>query len=133
LALKLAFRGPFSDISLRGSFDCKTDEAAVATVSIEEVYLPWSPACIEYFERYALGRYDAPSYLWFLLPIEKSSLDYARGAFVIGHAGCDGIEICFRVGQLGVWAYYPSEERWELKADTLDEFERGWLDRSITV
>jgi hypothetical protein len=96
-------------------------------------YLPWSPACDEYFQNFAQGRYDSLSQIWFILPVEESYLDHVRGAFVVGRPGCDGIEFCFRAGERGIWAYYPIEERWEIKAGNLVELEQGWLSGSITV
>lgn len=99
----------------------------------EGAYLPWSPTCDEYFENFAGGRFDEPSQLWFILPGEKTSLDHSRRAFVIGAAGSDGIEFCFRAGERGVWAYYPQEDRWTLLAQNLTDLERGWLSGLITV
>jgi hypothetical protein len=99
----------------------------------ESRYLPWSPSSDEYFADFGAGRFDEPSQLWFILPIEESSIDTRRGAFVVGVAGCDGIEFCFRAGMRGVWAYYPQEERWALLAQNLSDFERGWLSGAISV
>ncbi|MCB9857429.1 MAG: hypothetical protein H6818_17240 [Phycisphaerales bacterium] len=105
----------------------------MAAAEIDRAYLPWSPSCNEYFKGFSTGRFDKDSQLWYILPIQKVSLDHSRGAFVVGHAGCDGIEFCFRISDPGVWAYYPIEERWELLAPSLAELERGWLSGAITV
>lgn len=99
----------------------------------ENAYEPWSPSCDEYFEKFGAGRFDERAQLWFITPIEKSSIDRQRGAFVVGHAGVDGIEFCFRAGQRGIWAYYPQEERWTLLAQDLGDLERGWLSGAISV
>lgn len=93
----------------------------------------WSYSCKEYFASFADGRFDGDSQLWFILPRSDTKVYLERGAFVVGSAGADGIDFCFRKGQSGVWAYYPIEDEWGLKADTLAEFERGWLNGSIVV
>ena len=99
----------------------------------ENAYMPWSPSCDEYFATFSGGRFDERAQLWFIVPIEKSSIDRQRRAFVVGQAGADGIQFCFRAGQRGIWAYYPQEERWTLLADSLSDLERGWFNGMIKV
>src|SRR5262245_16491657 len=100
---------------------------------VEERYRPWSPACDEYFNQFTDGRHDAASRLWFVLPRAEIQIDRGRDALVLGRAGCDGIEFCLRRDHAGVWAYYPIEKRWVLKAASLMALECGWLDGSIFV
>jgi hypothetical protein len=102
-------------------------------VMSESTYLPWSPSCDEYFASFGSGRFDEPSQLWFIVPIEQTSINSMREALIVGYAGCDGIEFCFRAGKRGVWAYYPQENRWTLLAQGLSDFERGWLSGAIEV
>jgi hypothetical protein len=99
----------------------------------KERFLPWSPACEEYFSDFAGGRFDAESQLWFILPREQTSIDAKRGDFIVGSAGCDGIDFCFRRGHPGVWAYYPIDQDWVLKANSMAELERRWLDGSVVA
>jgi len=96
-------------------------------------YAPWRPACAEYFKSYTDGRYDEGAQLWFIAPHAETRIDEARDAFMIGRAGADGIEFCFRKGFAGVWAYYPNENEFQLKAATLAHLERGWKDGSVWV
>lgn len=93
----------------------------------------WAPACREYFEYYGEGRYDPESQFWFIFPRHQLSTNPETGALVIGAPGCDGIDFCFRQGLKGVWAYYPYEDQWELKAASLAELEAGWLAGTIAV
>jgi hypothetical protein len=101
--------------------------------SDEEQFLPWAPACREYFRNFAEGRFDTACELWFILPRARISIDAERDALVVGSAGGDGIHFCFRRGHSGVWAYYPITEDWVLKTDSLAELESGWLDGSLVV
>lgn len=93
----------------------------------------WEPACREYFEHFGEGRYDPQSQFWFIFPRHQLSTNPETGALVIGAPGCDGIDFCFRQGLKGVWAYYPYEQLWELKAASLADLEEGWLGGTITV
>ena len=52
---------------------------------------------------------------------------------MIGSAGCDGIDFCFRQGLRGIWAYYPVEGDYVLVAANLKALEEGWLNGSISV
>ena len=101
--------------------------------SDDQRYLPWSPSCAEYFKSYRDGRFHERSQLWFILPIQDISIDPRRSALVVGSAGADSIDFCFRRGHAGVWAYYPYENEWVLKANSLAELERGWLEGTIGV
>ncbi|NWG53702.1 MAG: hypothetical protein HXY28_08290 [Hydrogenophilaceae bacterium] len=93
----------------------------------------WRPASTEYFKRYAEGRFDEKAQAWLILPREHARLDEARGALVIGSAGVDGITFCLRKGLAGVWAYYPHEDEFQIKATSLEHLERGWADGTIWV
>ena len=68
--------------------------------------------------------------------ILKHSDAYLAGEqshLVIGHAGCDGIEFCFRKNKQGVWAFYPIDHEYEFKAKTIKELVVGYLGGSIKV
>lgn len=102
--------------------------------SLEEAdTLPWRPACDEYFNAFAKGRFDKNSQLWFILPASMASIDQVNGALEIGSAGADSIVFCFRAGRVGVWAFHHMESRWQYLAENLQELERGWLGGTISV
>jgi hypothetical protein len=94
---------------------------------------PWQPASLEYLQSFVSGRYDNHSHHWFLLPQSKILIERNGFDLVIGSAGCDLIDFCFRKGMSGVWAFYPIEEEYALLASNLKELEAGWLDGSIAV
>lgn len=102
-------------------------------MTVDDRFLPWATSCSEYFRQFSAGRYDADSQHWFILPREDATIDSLRGVLVIGSPGADGIEFCFRRGLSGVWAYYPFDQEYELKATSLADLERGWLDGTISV
>jgi hypothetical protein len=124
--LEALFTGRVSSEIFPRDFPCERP-------TFESYYAPWSPSCDEYFANYAAGRFDERAQLWFILPVAKSSIERALAAFVVGSAGGDGIQFCFRAGERGVWAYYPQEKRWLLLAKDLVNLERGWLTGAIKV
>jgi hypothetical protein len=93
----------------------------------------WQPACVEYFRDFAEGIYDSAGQHYLVLRRGEVELNFERGDLVVGSAGCDGIYFCFRKGQMGVWAYYPIEDRHVLVAPTLQRLAEGWFDGSISV
>ena len=70
---------------------------------------PWQPACAEYFRDFTEGLFDHAGQFWFIEREACIKISPDRGDLVIGRAGCDGIEFCYRRGMSGVWAYYPIE------------------------
>jgi len=89
--------------------------------------------CAEYFDDYQEGRYDAKSYHWFIYSVRNVEISLDHLSLVIGDAGTDGISFCYRPNVDGIWAFYPIERRWERVAQTLHEFEAGWLSGTIVV
>lgn len=78
-----------------------------------------------------VGFYDEQNQYWLVVPISEAeelrdingrSLDFLR----IGGPGVDGIAFGYRVGRSGVWAYYPSESRFELMAGSAQELIEEW-------
>ena len=102
---------------------------------MREATKPWEPACAEYFERFAEGRYDDEGQYWFIFSETEIAIetDKYRNDLVVGSPGCDGIDFCFRHGRTGVWAYYPIESEHVLVAPNLEALAHGWLSGSITV
>jgi hypothetical protein len=100
---------------------------------VQDVFLPWRPSCDEYFSSYADGIYDEESEYQYIYDKGAIGIDQERGELVIGSAGAGGIYFCFRKAMPGLWAYYPIEERYELKAQTLAELVEGWFAGRIKV
>ncbi|MHA3978697.1 hypothetical protein ACW9UR_13515 [Halovulum sp. GXIMD14794] len=94
---------------------------------------PWSPASDCYFECYADGVYDTFNHLHLILPADRAYVVAERGDLVVGHAGVDGIEFCFRRGIPGVFAWYGIEAEHRLVAEDLDALLRCWNDRTIKL
>jgi hypothetical protein len=90
--------------------------------------------CEEYLsEKYRGGFYHARSFLQLVLPVGDAYIGEDRTFLVIGHAGSDGIEFCYRLGIQGIWAYYPIDQDFELKANTIQDLVAGWCSDSITL
>ena len=78
-----------------------------------------------------VGFYDERNQYWLVVPVSEAeelrdiggrSLDFLR----IGGPGVDGIAFGYRTGRCGVWAYYPSEGRFELAAKSVQELIAEW-------
>ena len=98
-----------------------------------DVFMPWRPFCDEYFASYAEGIYDEASQYQYIYDRGAIEIDKEREDLVIGSAGAGGIYFCFRKYKPGLWAYYPIDERYEFKAQTLAELVEGWFDGRIKV
>ena len=89
--------------------------------------------CNEYASgEFSNGYYDKLSHLQLILPLSEASIGEG-GQLVIGYAGTDGIEFCYREHHHGVWAYYPIDKEFVLKANSLVELVKGYLNSSILV
>lgn len=99
----------------------------------QDVLTPWRPFCDEYFASFSDGIYDEASQYQYIYDRGAIEIDREREDLVIGSAGAGGIYFCFRKHQPGLWAYYPIDERYELKAQTLAELVAGWFDGRIKV
>ncbi|MVF14841.1 hypothetical protein FT643_22145 [Ketobacter sp. MCCC 1A13808] len=90
--------------------------------------------CEEYARgEYAKGYYDKESYLQLVLPINEAYVSRENTHLVVGHAGADGIEFCYRERQPGIWAYYPIDNDYELKAINIASLVAGWRSGEINV
>jgi hypothetical protein len=93
----------------------------------------WQPAVSEYFQSFLDERYNDAGRHWFITPGSDITIQREGSDLVVGSAGCDLIDFCFRNGSDGVWAYYPIDDEYVLVAATLNELETGWKDGSIKV
>ncbi|MCT7376901.1 hypothetical protein [Chelativorans salis] len=93
----------------------------------------WLPACEEYFRDYSEGYFDEGGQMWYIRKRKGVEIAPQRSALIIGDAGVDGVDFCFRVGMMGVWAYYPYEAEHRRLAPSVRQFLDEWLSGSITV
>ncbi len=100
---------------------------------IAKKYLIENYDCADYFSVYEDGYHDDPSCLQLVLPVSEVSIDPKHHHLVIGHAGADGIEFCFRIHKAGVWAFYPIEERFQKVATGISQLIEGWRNGTIKV
>ncbi len=79
------------------------------------------------------GFYSKIEYLWLIEKQENWNVDNERGYLHFGNAGCDGIEFGLRKGMKGIWAFYPIDNEYEKKAETVSELVKGWTTGKISV
>ena len=89
--------------------------------------------CNEYLSKYENGFYHDDSYLKVILPLTEASIDPIHNHLVVGHAGVDSIEFCYRINQPGIWAFYPIDNEFEKLAESIGQLIEGWLNGTITV
>lgn len=100
---------------------------------IAKEYLYENYDCNEYFSKYEDGYYYSESYLQVLLPLREAIINADHQHLVIGNAGSDGIEFCYRIREAGIWTYYLVDARFEKVADSISQFLDGWCNGSIKV
>jgi hypothetical protein len=90
--------------------------------------------CEDYFSSplAAEGYWDEPGQLWLIEPAERVEEDNA-GFLQVGRPGVDGIGLGYRIGQRGIWAYYPMEREYRYLAPTVLQFLEGWLSGQLSV
>ncbi len=84
------------------------------------------------------GHWCEPSQLWIIVPAtqieERTDSDGAPLHFLrIGDAGVDGISFGYRIGHLGVWAYYPIDNDFVFLASSVEELVQLWDSGSLTL
>ncbi|WP_444940639.1 hypothetical protein ACJJI3_19420 [Microbulbifer sp. ZKSA004] len=89
--------------------------------------------CAEYLSKYEGGYYHDESFLQLVLPISDITINIEYQHLVIGHAGGDGIEFCFRIYEVGIWAFYPAEGRFQKVAANISQLVDGWSNGTINV
>ena len=85
------------------------------------------------------GHWCEPSQLWVIVPATQAEeltnsdgtkLDFLR----IGDpAGVDGIPFGYRVGNPGVWAYYPIDNHFALIAPSVEQLVQLWDSGRLTL
>ena len=79
------------------------------------------------------GFYSTVEQYWTIRPPSEWEHDPDRSWLCLGGPGVDGIEFGVRKNTPGVFAYYPIDDDYVLKADSVPELIRGWRDGTITV
>ena len=79
------------------------------------------------------GCWDEESQTMLLVPVSDIKEHSDKAFLEVGRAGVDGFIFGYRAHLPGVWAYYPIDEEFVLKADSLAELVSGWLAGDITV
>lgn len=96
-------------------------------------YLDENYHCAEYLSKYESGYYDDEACLHLVLPLCEVTIDAEHQHLVIGHAGADGIEFCYRIDKPGVWAYYPIEVKFQKVAANIGQLIEGWHNGAIKI
>jgi hypothetical protein len=79
------------------------------------------------------GCYSSTEQYWTIRPRAEYKYDAQRDWLCIGSPGVDGIEFGLLRGRSGVFAYYPTEDRYVLKAASATELFSGWVSGAVTV
>ena len=79
------------------------------------------------------GCYSPSGQHWTIVPRTEYNYDAERGWLRIGGPGVDRIEFGLLRGREGVFAYYPIEGEYVLKAASATELIAGWLGGTIKV
>ena len=91
------------------------------------------PEAVMYFEHYSDGIYDPTAFLDWIYKVGDVRESDDGDELYIGRPGVDGIEFVYRRGSGAIWAYHPMESRWQLLADDIKKFERGWKAGELRV
>ena len=83
---------------------------------------------------YGLGGYYCDkNKLQVVLPLRDRYVDELRGLYILGHAGCDGIEFVLKPADECVYACYPIDEELRPVAPDFPAFVEGWSSGQISV
>lgn len=100
---------------------------------IAKKFLSENYDCNGYLSKYEDGYYHDESFLQLVLPVSEASINPDHQHLVIGHAGSDGVEFCFRFQKTGIWAFYPSEGKYQKVAANIEQLIESWCNNSIKV
>ncbi|MCL1140009.1 hypothetical protein [Shewanella pneumatophori] len=100
---------------------------------ISKKCLSESFGCNEYLSEFEGGYFHEDSCLQLILPLSMATVNPEFQHLVIGHAGTDGIEFCYRAHFPDIWAFYPSESAYQKVASSIGQLIQGWVNGSISV
>ena len=78
------------------------------------------------------GYYDKTEFQFILSP-KDYEINQQNEWLMIGNAGSDGIEFGIKKGHKKIYAYYPIEEDYSVKANSINDLINGLCSGSITV
>jgi hypothetical protein len=79
------------------------------------------------------GLWDESAQLWLIEPSTRAEEHGAIGFLQIGRPGVDGIGFGYRLGNPGLWAYHPMDQRFQWLAPDLAALVDGWQAGRIAV
>lgn len=91
------------------------------------------PEASDYFKQFSDGRFDRIKDLGFIYSKQEVRESQDGETLYIGRAGTGGIEFVYRRGSPAIWAYYPIDGDFEVKADDILSFEEDWRSGQIKV
>ena len=91
--------------------------------------------CEEYFrdgwsER---GHFHQPTQNLVIVTAEQVYEEPEFGFLAIGRSGGDGIDLGYRRGIDGLWAFYPIERNFKFMAQSVSELAEGWCSGKLCV
>jgi hypothetical protein len=91
--------------------------------------------CADYFaECWAdRGHFDDYSQLWVIVPLSETYESKEIAFFAVGCSGADCIDFGYRVGHVGLWAYYPIGREFKFMARTIAELVDGYCSGKLHV
>jgi hypothetical protein len=91
--------------------------------------------CQDYFasEWAEQGCWDESSQLMLIVPATEVEERPDLLLLIVGRPGIDGILFGYRVGNPGIWAYYPIDEEFVLMAPSVAELVEGWRSGRLAV
>ena len=91
--------------------------------------------CTEYFiDGWAeSGYFDDKSQTQIVTPLGEAYEDREIGFFAVGRSGADSIDFGYRRGHVGLWAFHPIDQEFQLMAVTITELVDGWCSGKMAV
>ena len=85
-------------------------------------------ACTDYFAEGWVdrGRFDEYSRTLVIVPLSETYESREIGFLAFGRSGWDGIDFGYRLGHIGLWAYYPLNREFKFMAQTVGELVEGY-------
>lgn len=91
------------------------------------------PEAADYFKHFAKGRRHEDREFGIIYGTDEARVSSDGARLYVGRAGVAGIEYVYRRGSPEIWAYYPVDADYTLKADDILSFEELWKNGQITV
>jgi hypothetical protein len=79
------------------------------------------------------GHIDERSQTLVIAPVSQAYERKEKDFFAIGRSGWGGIDFGYRVGQVGLWAYYPIGGEFKFMAPTVADLVQGYCSGKLSV